>query len=117
MAASGAMADNVASTLCYALGFITGIIFLVLEPYNKNKAVRFHAFQSIFLSVVAIGVRIVLSIVMTALWSLSGVFFSFALGSLVSLAFFILWLYMLISTYQGKTVVLPIIGPFAQQQA
>jgi uncharacterized membrane protein len=36
MQASGAMADNVASALCYVLGLITGIIFLVLPPYNKN---------------------------------------------------------------------------------
>ena len=50
MQASGAMADNVASALCYLLGLITGIIFLVLEPYNKNPVVRFHAFQSIFLN-------------------------------------------------------------------
>lgn len=117
IASSAGMADNVASTLCYVLGFITGIIFLVLEPYNKNKVVRFHAFQSIFLSVALIVLRIALSILFTALWSVSGFFMSFALLSLVSLGFFILWLYMLISTYQGKTVVLPVIGPLAQQQA
>src|SRR5271165_5245073 len=51
------MADNVASTLCYALGFITGILFLVLAPYNQNRTVRFHAFQSIFLSVGFIIIR------------------------------------------------------------
>lgn len=117
IAASAGMADNVASTLCYVLGFITGIIFLVLEPYNKNRVVRFHAFQSIFLSVVAIVIRIALSILFTALWSVSGFFVGFAVSGLVSLAFFVLWVYMLISTYQGKTVVLPVIGPMAQQQA
>jgi len=114
---SAGMADNVASTLCYVLGFITGIIFLVLEPYNRKRVVRFHAFQSIFLSVAVIALRIALSIVFTALWSVSGFFLSFALSSLVSLACFILWLYILISTYQGKTIVLPVIGPLAQQQA
>ena len=45
------MTDNVASALCYLLGLITGIIFLVLTPYNRNPVVRFHAFQSIFLNV------------------------------------------------------------------
>ena len=48
------MADNVASTLCYVLGLITGILFLVLPPYNKNPVIRFHAFQSIFLHVACI---------------------------------------------------------------
>ena len=47
MQVSGAMADNVASALCYLVGLITGIIFLVLAPYNKNPVIRFHAFQSI----------------------------------------------------------------------
>jgi hypothetical protein len=46
-AAAGGMTDNVASALCYVLGLITGILFLVLSPYNQNKTVRFHAFQSI----------------------------------------------------------------------
>lgn len=54
MQSSGTMTDNVASALCYVLGLITGIIFLVLAPYNKNRSIRFHAFQSIFLHVACI---------------------------------------------------------------
>ena len=38
--------ENTAAALCYLLGWVTGIIFLILEPYNKNKLIRFHAFQS-----------------------------------------------------------------------
>ena len=113
MQVSGAMADNVASALCYLVGLITGIIFLVLAPYNKNPVIRFHAFQSIFMNVawivIAFGLNIVLG--MMHLWSL------FFLSSLVGLAFFVLWLILLIQTFQGKTIVLPLIGPFAQQQA
>src|SRR5438270_14094327 len=44
VATSGGLQENVAAALCYALGFITGILFLVLEPYNKNRNIRFHAF-------------------------------------------------------------------------
>lgn len=117
VAASSGMADNVASTLCYALGFITGILFLVLEPYNKNKVVRFHAFQSIFLSVAVIAIRFAMAIVFGVMWSLSGAFMGLALFALFGFACFILWLFILISTYQGKTIVLPVIGPLAQQQA
>src|ERR1035438_10376515 len=99
MQASGAMADNVASALCYLLGLITGIIFLVLAPYNKNPVVRFHAFQSIFMNVACIVASIVLNIVlaMMHLW---------ALTPLISLAFFGLWIYLLVMAYQGKTIVL-----------
>src|SRR4051794_23372489 len=62
--AAGGMADNVAAALCYVLGLITGIVFLVLAPYNRNPAIRFHAFQSIFLSVAWIAIRIALGIVL-----------------------------------------------------
>jgi len=113
------MAENVASTLCYVLGLITGIIFLVLEPYSKNRTVRFHAFQSIFLNVAVIVIEIIMVIVFRILIELLG-FFGLLSGiffPIFGLALLILWLYLLLSTYQGKTIVLPIIGPLAQKQA
>src|SRR5437899_8466278 len=59
---SGAgMADNVAGMLAYVT-FIPAVIFLVLEPYNKSRFVRFHAFQCIFLTVAAVAAHIVLGI-------------------------------------------------------
>jgi len=110
MQTAGAMADNVASALCYVLGFITGIIFLVLAPYNKNPAIKFHAFQAIFLSVACIAASIVLDmlLVMMHLWELI---------QLVRLASWGIHLYMAWMAYQGKNIVLPVIGPIAQQQA
>ena len=116
---AGAMQDNVASALCYVLGLITGIVFLVMEPYSRNRAVRFHAFQSIFLNVAVIAVDIVIGIFFrTVLFT-----FGFAglltgvLWPLFGLACFALWLYLIFSAYQGKTVLLPLIGPLAQKQA
>jgi uncharacterized membrane protein len=116
------MADNVASALCYVLGFVTGIIFLVMAPYNQNKTVRFHAFQSIFLCVAVIAIRIVLGMILGVFLFHGGMFGTFwvlysLLWSLYGLACFVLWLYIIIQTYQGKTIVLPIIGPIARQQA
>ncbi|MGA2194703.1 MAG: hypothetical protein ABSH40_05485 [Bryobacteraceae bacterium] len=128
--AAAPMADNVASALCYVLGLITGIVFLVMEPYSKSRAVRFHAFQSIFMNVAVIAVDIVFTIIFSIIvrifWTVGvgglGGFGLFA--SLMSLVWWVfglaclgLWLYLIISAYQGKTVVLPIIGPFAQKQA
>ena len=43
------LTDNMAAALCYVLGLLTGIVFLVVAPYNQNRLIRFHAFQSIFL--------------------------------------------------------------------
>ena len=126
--AAAPMADNVASALCYVLGLITGIVFLVMEPYSKSRAVRFHAFQSIFMNVAVIAVdiafSILFSIILRIFWT-TGVIGGYGLfGSLMSLVWlvfglgcFALWLYLIISAYEGKTVVLPIIGPLAQKQA
>jgi len=113
------MADNVASTLCYVLGLITGIIFLVLEPYSKNRAIRFHAFQAIFLNVLVIVIEIVFGIIFRIMLEILGVF-GLLVGIFWPLFWLIcvgLWLYLLLSTYQGKTIVLPVIGPLAQKQA
>jgi len=109
-AAAGGMSENVAATLCYVLGFITGIIFLILEPYNRNKIVRFHAFQSIFLSVGLIALNIVLNIILPFVATL-------VISPLISLGAFILWIFLLIKTYQGHKIVLPLIGPIAEKQA
>ena len=111
------MADNVAAALCYAVGLITGIIFLVLAPYNQNKLIRFHAFQSIFFHVACILFGFVFSIVFGIILSIIHLGALGVLANLVWLLFFLAWLYLLISAYQGKTVVLPIIGPLAQKQA
>jgi uncharacterized membrane protein len=103
------LSQNAASALCYLLGFITGIIFLVLPPYNQDRTVKFHAWQSIFLHVAFI----ILTIILPALGHLAG----FALLSVVYLAGFVLWIYLLYSVYNGKQVRLPFIGDLAQKQA
>ncbi len=101
--------ENTAAALCYLLGLITGILFLVLEPYSKNKLIRFHAFQSIFLHVAVIIVWVAFRTVLP--WTM------WYLVSLIDLAFFVLWIFMLVQTYQGKKIVLPVIGDLAAKQA
>lgn len=118
--AAPGMSENVAGALCYLLGLVTGIIFLVLAPYNQNRTVRFHAFQSIFFHVGAIILWIGLMIVMGIFGFLThglSVFFSLFLYPLLGLALFIAWLYLMYAAYSNKTVVLPIVGPLAQKQA
>lgn len=119
-AAAPGLTDNTASALCYALGLITGILFLVMAPYNQKKNIRFHAFQSIFLHVAAIIVYIGLGIVFGILERVLG-YWSFSVFSplfwLIRLGGLILWVMMMVWASQGKTVVIPVIGPLAQQQA
>ena len=110
------LTDNVAGALCYLAGFVTGILFLVLAPYNQNRAIRFHAFQSIFLNFAALLLSIALGMVIS-MFSFLGGFFGLFLGPLLWLAFLGACVYMMFSTFQGKTVILPIIGELAQKQA
>lgn len=117
--ASAGLDTNVAAALCYLLGFITGIIFLVIEPYNRNKTVRFHAFQSIFVSIGVFVISVAIGILAMMFYAIS-----FWLGSLVGmlqlvlgLGFFILWLYLMWKAYQNDRVVLPVVGPLAEKQA
>src|SRR5271166_3264727 len=58
------MTDNMAGALCYLFGFITGILFLVLAPYNQDRNIRFHAFQSIFLNIAWVILWIVITIIL-----------------------------------------------------
>jgi uncharacterized membrane protein len=113
------MTDNLAGALCYLVGFITGILFLVLAPYNQNRTIRFHAFQSIFLNIAWFGVYIVATIISLAFRVIPflGVFVSIVLHLALFLAGIIIWFYMIFKTYNGEKIVLPIVGPYADKQA
>jgi uncharacterized membrane protein len=119
IAPSVGMTDNLAGALCYLVGFITGILFLVLAPYNQNRTIRFHAFQSIFLSIAWVAVWIVITIILIPFRYIPflGLFISLVLDAVVGLGGFILWLYLMFKTYNGEKVVLPVIGPMAEKQA
>ena len=112
------LTDNVASALCYLLGLLTGILFLILAPYSQNRAIRFHAFQSIFLNVAWIAVFIALSIVSMALLPIPfvGAILSMLLHLGAHLGFFVLWLMLMYKAYNNERWVLPVIGPLAEKQ-
>ena len=103
---------NVASALCYLFGFITGIIFLVIAPYNQNKTVRFHAFQSIFLNAGIFLISIALSILTVLTHGIGLLLFP-----LYYLFAFFIWIYMMVTAYQGKSIRLPVVGDLAAKQA
>jgi uncharacterized membrane protein len=114
------MSSNVAAALAYLLGFITGIIFLVIEPYRRDSFVRFHAFQSIFLSAAILIVWIIWSAVFGALFFASfGVLWSLLalIWVLLKIGFFVLWLLMMYKAYSNERFMLPYIGPLAAKQS
>jgi uncharacterized membrane protein len=110
---------NLAAALSYALGAITGILFLVLEPYKNDRFVRFHAMQSILYCIACVILAIVWNIVWGTLVSILG-FWVLAvdvpLRLLVSLAIFVFWLYLMFQAYSQREYRIPWIGEIAAKQ-
>jgi len=116
---AGGLTENMAALLCYLLFCIPGgVLFLILEPYNKSKFVRFHAFQAIFFGVAVVVIDIVVSIFAGVLsfgagfWSLG-----YMLSRLVSLVFFAGWIFLMVKAYSNEKFKLPVIGDLAEKQA
>lgn len=105
-AASGGLADNVAGALAYVT-IIPAIIFLVMEPYNKNKFIRFHAFQCLFMAGAAFAISII-AIIPILGWI---VFIVGYLGLLVG------WILCIVKAYGNEKFKLPLIGDLAEKQA
>jgi len=101
--------DNIASALCYVP--IIGLVFLLIEPYNGNKLIRFHAFQSLFLLATLIVFNIVVVSISSIFWSFWGLY------TIIKLAFFFVWVFLIVKALKGEKLVLPIIGPLAEKQA
>ncbi|HTR66849.1 MAG TPA: DUF4870 domain-containing protein [Terriglobales bacterium] len=107
------MADNVAGMLAY-ITIIPSIIFLVMEPYNKNRFVRFHSFQNIFFCIAWIVLSVALSI-FAAIPVLGWI--SLLIWPLLGLGGLVVWIILLIKANQGQMFKLPIIGDLAEKQA
>lgn len=104
------MEVNIASALAYLLTLISGAIFLAIE--KDNKTVRFHAWQAVFLGGIYIAIRI-LSYIVVGLLGLT------SLGILFSLLYFVLCViivYCMFKAFNNEKVVLPVIGPIAEQR-
>src|SRR5580658_7085077 len=110
---AGGMADNVAGMLAYVT-IIPAIIFLVMEPYNKNRFIRFHSFQCLFFAAawfaLSIGMMILGFIPVLGLLILP-------LHLLVFLGILAVWVVLLIKANAGQKWKLPFIGDLAEKQA
>jgi uncharacterized membrane protein len=102
---STGLEENVAGLLCYLLGFITGILFFVLE--KENTFVRFHAMQSI----ITFGTIFVLSFILGFIPIIGWI-----LALLLPFVALILWIILMVKAYQGARYKLPIVGDIAEKQ-
>ena len=101
---SSGMNQNVAGLLCYVAGWITGLIFFLIE--KENRFVRFHAMQSI----ITFGGLTVLFIVLGMI-----PFLNLVLVPILAILQLILWIVLMVKAYQGQLFKLPVIGDMAEK--
>lgn len=104
--AQSGLSDNAAGALAYVT-IIPSIIFLIVEPYNKNPLVKFHAWQNIFLAIGWFACSIVMVVPILG-W---------IVGALGAITFFICWILCIVKAAGGQKFMLPVIGPLALKQA
>lgn len=107
------LAENVAGLLCYVLGWLTGIIFLLID---KRPFVKFHAAQSI----VVFGGLTVLRIALGVMFSFGGLF-TWGIGGMLFLVLglvgLVLWILLMIKAYQHELFKVPVAAGIAQSIA
>jgi uncharacterized membrane protein len=104
--AQSGLSDNAAGALAYVT-IIPAIIFLIVEPYNKNSYIKFHAWQSIFLGIAAFAIGFINIIP----------FLGQIIFLLGMLALFVAWIIVLLKALKGERYKLPFIGDLAEKQA
>jgi uncharacterized membrane protein len=116
--AQSGMSENVAGLLCYALGWLTGIVFFLID---KRPFVKFHAAQSIVVFGGLHIINIVIGIFFGAGMMMMGGFGAFGLGAalygLISLVAIILWIFLMVKAYQGEKFEVPVAAGIAKSFA
>jgi len=102
---STGLEENVAGLLCYVLGWISGLVFILME--KENKFVRFHAMQSIIVFGTIFVARFILGWIPFIGWIISWLLYVLAL---------VLWIVLMIKAYQGAKFKLPWAGDLAEKQ-
>jgi uncharacterized membrane protein len=105
-ASSGGLDANIAAALAYL--WLPAILWLVLEPYNKDRFIRFHSFQSLAFGVAALVVQIALGMIPLLGW---------IVAIPVSLLILLVWVVCLFKAFSKDWFKLPVIGDWAMQQA
>jgi uncharacterized membrane protein len=109
-ATSEGLAENITGLLCYLAGWITGIVFLLID---KRPWVRFHAAQSIAVFGGLTVVQIALSVMSSTIGGLVGFGLMSMLGLLVGLITFVLWVLLMVKAYKHETFRVPIAAGIA----
>ena len=114
----GLLSENVAGGLAY-LTFISATVFLARDPYNKNRFVRFHCLQCLFLTLTCLLIGIALKVISPILFfvPMVGPLFVTLISIIVLIAAFVIWVVLVVKAFQGEMLKLPVLGDFAEYQA
>ena len=97
---------NIIAALTYLLGFVTGLIFLYLEPYNQDEFIRFHARQSIGFSLAWIAISIVFAVFVAVMPHGIGALLGF-FQTLIDIALAVYWVFLMYEAYNGERYRIP----------
>jgi uncharacterized membrane protein len=111
--AQSGLSESATCGLAY-ITFIPAVIFLATDPYKQSANVRFHSWQSIFLTIAYIVIRI--GLVILGHIPFVGLLL-IPVSLLIGLGFFILWLIVMIKAFNGQRFKIPVVGDFAEKQA
>src|SRR5882672_3629292 len=113
----GVLPETVAGALAYFL--LPAIVFLLVEPYNKNRFVRFHSFQCFGVYLACVVVVAILRIVGFVLFFIPvlGHMLVWLISMVVAFAFFMVLVVLIVKALQGETFKLPLLGDFAEGNA
>jgi uncharacterized membrane protein len=100
------------AALTYLLLFVTGILFLYVEPYSRDEFVRFHARQSIVFSIAWFAIEIVLGVFIAVMPGLLAGLLRLILG-LINIALAIFWVYLMYKAYRGERYRIPQLADWA----
>src|SRR5580704_19303270 len=111
----GALPETLAGALAYLL--LPAIVFLLVEPYSKNRFVRFHSFQCLGVCLAGVVVGASLRVVGFGLFFIPAIghMLVWLLSMVVGLAFIAVWFLLVAKTLQGEMFKLPLVGDFAER--
>lgn len=97
---------NVIAALAYLVFFVSGVIFLYLEPYNQDEFIRFHARQSIGFSLAWVAISIVFAVFIAVMPHGIGALLGF-IQTLVDIALAVYWVFLMYEAYNGERYRIP----------
>ena len=109
------LSDNAVGAIAY-ITFLPAVAFLILVPYKKSSFVRFHAWQSVYLSFLTLVVSYALGYLLEWVGA-PGVFLAVPTTWLIAIFWLLVWVFCALSALNGKRIKLPILGTLAERQA